>query len=309
MMTESDKPETPGPGARLADARKKRQIAIDEIGRQLKLPRSTIENIEADRFDRVAVIYRRGYIANYARLVGLNPGPLLDSLGEVEPEPLRRVLPVRAGGRGFDRFVKFATYALVTTVIVPPLVYFFVQGGARLFEPERNVDSATVRESPDAREPGSGYRQRMAEALSVQPDGDAGLQGALSASALPVTLRPQPPASEVVATAPADPGSDPEQPVDRTASLTLTLEEDSWVEIEDAAGERLEFDLLRAGQSREYGGMPPFRLLLGRGSAVGVTLNGRSVAFDGQDRAGVAEFELGQAPTTADGSRSEPVRP
>lgn len=306
-MTESDNPEVAGPGARLADARKQRQISVDEVSRQLKLPRTTIENIETGRFDRIAAIYRRGYIANYARLVGLEPRALLESLGDLEPEPLRRVLPVRASGRGFDRFVKFATYALATTVIVPPLVYFFVQGGARLFEPEPVADSGSVQESRDAGEPGQGYRQRMADALSVQPEGDAESQGALSASALPVTLRPQPPASEAAGPAMPEPSEEVDPRVDRTASLKLTLEEDSWVEIEDAAGQRLEFDLLRAGQAREYGGVPPFRVLLGRGSAVGVTLNGESVAFEGRQRAGVTEFELGEAPPS-DEARPEPDR-
>jgi cytoskeleton protein RodZ len=300
-MTELDKPETAGPGARLADARKKGRMSVDEIARQLKLPRTTIENIEAGRFDRIAVIYRRGYIANYARRVGLDPQPLLDSMGDPEPEPLRRVLPVRAGGRGFERFVKFATYALVTTVIVPPLVYFFVQGGARLFEPERTDESAVVQQSPDAAGPAYGYRQRMADALAVQPGGEDRSQGALSASALPVTLRPQATSGAAASPAPDEPPA-LDEPVDRSARLTLTLDEDSWVEIEDAAGERLEFDLLRAGQSRDYGGVPPFRLLLGRGSAVGVLLNGEPVAFEGHGRAGVAEFEVGEAPTANDSS-------
>ncbi len=181
---------------------------------------------------------------------------------------------------------------------MPPLVYFFVQGGARLFEPERNADVAAAQQSGDPGASGSSYRERMAEALSVQPPGGAGSRGALSASALPVTLRPQAPESELpdfgaVTTDPAE--GEPES-VTRTSRLSLALEDDSWVEIEDAAGERLEFDLLRAGQSREYGGVPPFRLLLGRGSAVRVSLNGEPVAFDGQERAGVAEFELGAEP-------------
>jgi len=294
-MSQPDNRNKEGPGASIAAARKQQGLTVVDVARALKLPRTTIENIEAGRFERIAAIYRRGYIKNYARLVDLDPGTLLETLGDAEPEPLRSVLPVSAGGRGLDRFVKFATYALVTTVIVPPLVYFFVQGGARLFEPEGQPDSAPVADVDGGASPDSpGYRERMAEALSVRNDEG----GALSASALPVSIRPEAPEA-AAADAPAATGEQPEsgaQADEVPARLELSLRADSWVEIEDANGQRLEFDLLREGQTRAYGGRPPFRLLLGRGSAVAVSLDGEPVVFDGHDRAGVAEFLLGEPP-------------
>lgn len=304
-MSQTDNRDNAGPGESLAAARAEREMSVADVAGHLRLPRTVIENIEAGRFDRIAAIYRRGYISNYARLVGLDPGPLLDALGDDEPEPLRSVLPVRSGGKRFDRFVKFATYALVTTVIVPPLVYFFVQGGARLFEPESGSDAALAAQDHDAPTTAASYRERVAEALPVQAAGDDAARGALSASALPVALRPQPPGPEsaIAEAAPveADAGVDS---ASATSRLELVLSEDSWVEIEDAEGERLEFDLLRSGQSRRYDGRPPFRVLLGRGSAVAIALNGEPVEFDGRDRAGVAEFMLGDPPAAGSAARA-----
>lgn len=291
-MTDSAKPNPDaGPGARLARARRRAQMSIGDIATELKLPRTTIADIEADRMGRIAPTYLRGYITNYARLVGLDPDPLLSGLAASEPEPLRSVAPVERGGHRFERFVRFATYALVTTVIVPPLVYFFVQGGARLFESGVGAGGGDV--APVASER-TDYRERVAEALAVKPlSPSADPASPLSASALPMAIGGEP------ASADTEEAPTPAPVADPSAELGLELSADSWVEIESGAGERLEFDLLRAGDRRSYRGEPPFKLLLGRGSAVSLTLDGEPVRFEGHDVAGVAEFIVGAASPAA----------
>lgn len=306
-MTEAETPENSkaplSPGAALARARQARELSVAEAASQLKLRQKTIEHIEADQFDRIAPIYRRGYIANYARLVDLDPRALLEHVGELEPEPLRAVLPVSARPQRFDRFLKFATYALVTTMIVPPLVYFFVLGGARLFESEvvsRSTDGSDL-VSSDTQKPG--YRERFADALAVQPaEATRNDASHLSASALPmnpIRTAPQAEPEPVTELSGGMAAEDPAPEVDPTSRLELTLSDDSWIEIESADGQRLEFDLIRSGESRQYTGLAPFRLLLGRASAVSLRLDGEPVAFDGQDEAGVAELVIGEAAPAA----------
>jgi len=319
-MTESQRPEEPkseepaqrelihSPGAELARARRARRISLEAAARELKLPRSVLEHIESDRFEQIAPIYRRGYIVNYARLAGIDPEPLIDCMGSLEPAPLRPVLPVASHPRRFDRFLKLATYALVTTMIVPPLVYFFVLGGARLFESEM-VSGGGPEGSTVVDQGKPGYRERLAEALAVQPlENTRDDDSHLSASALP--MKP------VRSSSPAEPDEDAQEKdtsetvaeTDALSSLALALSDDSWVEIESADGQRLEFDLLRAGESRQYSGQAPFRVLLGRAAAVELTLDGSPVAFAGQEQAGVAELLIGQAagsaePATGGGSQ------
>ena len=303
-MTQAETPDNsnskPSPGAALSRARQARQLSLAEVSGRLKLARSTVEHIEADQFDRIAPIYRRGYIVNYARLLELDPQPLLEQMGELEPEPLRAVLPVSGKTQRFDRFLKFATYALVTTMIVPPLVYFFVLGGARLFESEvasRAIDGSDL-QSTQVQKPG--YRERFADALAVQsPEATRNDVSHLSASALPMTpirtpTQPQSVADlkDSVADDMAAEAVSPE--VDPMARLELELSDDSWIEIESADGQRMEFDLLRSGESRQYTGLAPFRILLGRASAVSLKLDGQPVAFDGQNAAGVAELVVGE---------------
>ncbi|MGB0513396.1 MAG: helix-turn-helix domain-containing protein [Wenzhouxiangellaceae bacterium] len=282
------------PGAVLAQARKRKGIALADAARELKLTRSIVEQIEAGQFDRIAAIYRRGYISNYARLLGLDPAPLLNGLGPDEAEPLREVLPLPRSGHRMSRWINFSTYALVSAVIVAPLVYFFVLGGARLFEAEIGPLPGGDVTRGAALEQRPGYRDRIADALSMRAAGDDAGEGAhLSASALPLNaIRSLEPAA-LPETALGAPVTTIEPPADPRERLALELVADSWVEIEDADGQRLEFDLLRAGTRREYLGMPPFTLLLGRANAVSISLQGQSVSFDGADRAGVATPVIG----------------
>lgn len=286
----------PCPGAALSKARQARQLSLADTAQALKLPVTTIELIEADQFDQIASIYRRGYIVNYARLVEVDPEPLLEQMGELEPAPLRTVLPAAANPQRFDRFLKFATYALVTTMIVPPLVYFFVLGGARLFESEvvsRSTDGGDV-SVPEVQKPG--YRERLVDALAVQPSNTTQDDGShLSASALPMNPARSAPRANVENESIEAAAPDPAQSeIDPMSRLELALSDDSWVEIEGADGQRLEFDLLRSGETRRYSGRAPFRLLLGRASAVEVRLDGETVVFDGQTQAGVAELVIGE---------------
>lgn len=295
------------PGAELARARRARQLSLEAAARALKLPRTTVEHIEADRLEKIAPIYRRGYITNYARLVDVDPEPLIEAMGSAEPEPLRSVLPPAGKSQRFDRFLRFATYALVTTVIVPPLVYFFVLGGARLFESDVVARGETDNGAMTTQVHKPGYRERFAEALAVQPPETTRQDGShLSASALPMTpMRSLSRDDSASAAAPAGGAAGvQEADPDPSSELELLLNDDSWVEIESADGERLEFDLLRAGQSRQYSGMAPFKLLLGRGSAVELRLDGERIAFNGQQEAGVTELVIGEADKPAEGTGS-----
>lgn len=276
----------PSTGALLAAERIAQDRSVADIAVALKLPRSIVQDIEADRLDRIAPIYRRGYVANFARELGLDPAHCMPAETESAPPPLRGVLPRPAPTGRMDRLVRSATYLIATTLIVPPLVYFFVTGGTRLFDAPEEGDAPTTATASPATDGVSG---RIARALSLDPESsNQDDDGPLSASALPLnSLRPADVDEGIEAAAPAEIAGDP-----LLHTLAIELVEDSWVEINDASGERLEFDLLRAGARRSYEAQPPFRILLGRANAVDVLLDGDPVRFEGDDRGSVAEFLL-----------------
>jgi cytoskeleton protein RodZ len=61
--------------------------------------------------------------------------------------------------------------------------------------------------------------------------------------------------------------------------LALQFREDSWVEIYDASGARLFYDLAAAGTERALRGNAPLRILLGNPGGVDLSVDGRAVSF------------------------------
>ncbi len=285
-------------GQQLAQARLNRGLERDQVARSLHLAVSVVSSIEEGRIDHVAPIYRRGYVSNYARLLGLDPVPLLALLSQEPPPDLKEVLPVDRRASRLERHFKRASYALATAVVVIPLVLFYVQTGSRILDQDYGQTAAT-----DASQPGQTQRIDGLTRLSRAIGGDSATETTdedsprrTSASALPV--RPLVDTRLEEATAPAvEPAFEgvallePET-IDPRRQLMLRLSDDSWVEVYDANDRRLEFDLLRAGAERSYLAEPPFRLLLGRANAVELTLNEQTVSFEGQNRSGLVQLRL-----------------
>jgi cytoskeleton protein RodZ len=67
-------------------------------------------------------------------------------------------------------------------------------------------------------------------------------------------------------------------PVSGNDVLALSSDEDSWIEISDALGNRLMFDMLRPGDSRTLRGTAPFRVFLGNAPPVSLEVNGKPVS-------------------------------
>lgn len=78
----TSKASSEGPGAALAKAREAAEITQREVSDALNLPISTIDAIEQDDRERLpADVFTRGYIRAYARLLQLDPGPLVAAFG------------------------------------------------------------------------------------------------------------------------------------------------------------------------------------------------------------------------------------
>jgi cytoskeleton protein RodZ len=72
----------------------------------------------------------------------------------------------------------------------------------------------------------------------------------------------------------------------------LTLREASWVEVQSASGEKLEYGLLPAGTSRTYSSDKPLEVRLGNCTGAEVETDGRLQDLTPYRRANVAHFKL-----------------
>ncbi|HLR86689.1 MAG TPA: RodZ domain-containing protein [Wenzhouxiangella sp.] len=273
-------------GEILRRRRLERSLKQSDVARSLRLPGMIINDLETGRVDHLSSLYLRGYIRNYARLLELDADELLGQVESGELPELGRILPVTRRRLSFERYLKMATYLIVTIAIVPPLVYFFVAGGARMLDRSsgQQIETARLADAPGGQPAGSA----SAPALKLP---EKPVSTHISASSLPLSdrLLKDIRGSAIEEAPEAD--DEAEGGADSTTSrLVLTLDEDSWIEIRDAQGNRLEYDLLRSGAERVYEGEPPFSLLLGRASSASLKIDGNAVSWPEGGRGDVAEI-------------------
>ena len=83
-------------GAELQRAREARGLALSEVAQQLKFAPRQLEALEQDRFDLLpGGTFARGMVRNYARLLKIDPEPLVRSIGERFESPDADTLAAR----------------------------------------------------------------------------------------------------------------------------------------------------------------------------------------------------------------------
>ncbi len=248
-------------GGQLSRARSARGLSIADVARQLKLSPAQVEALEAGQYDRLpGRVFVRGFMRNYARLVKLDPEPLLASVEPgltVAPETRQTTVPPAEIPFPTGRESKWHRYVIVFAVLATPvLIYEFSRD---------EVPQVTVKP-----------RQLAPE---VQVASDAKPEAEAPASSAPAT----PDVSATTGSAGSDRATD--KPVERTAAkskrgeriVRLKFDKESWVEIRDREGHRILYQLNPAGSEREVAGSPPLSLIVGNASGVRVTVNDQPV--------------------------------
>ena len=162
-------------GARLRDAREARGATVADCAASLRARADQLRALEAGRLDVFGgEVYARGFVRSYARLLGLDPGPLLSELGATATaDALDRLRDLPTERRPSDRRAP-ALLVVGALVVVAGLV---VAAALRLGD---------VR-TPDAAPPPS----------TVDPD-----DGAAAAASPAPSPTPAPPAVPAVQAAP-----------------------------------------------------------------------------------------------------------
>jgi len=263
-----------GVGAQLKHAREAAGLAVDEVAQRLKLMPRQIESLEHEHFDRLpGPAITRGMVRNYARLLKLDPEPLVERLAPgAHKAPERQqlagrhrqqaALPATASRRSTLLYVGFSIAVLVLVGVV---AYEWQQQKAAPLE----LQIAPAVAQKPTEEPAKPVEK---PAAIEQPP-------AASATAQP----PAKPAPEIAA-APALP------PV--TRRLVLRTEEEAWLEVRDGTGRSLVSSLMPAGSERALRGQPPFQLVIGNAAHVQLIYDGKTVELKPYTRGEVARLTL-----------------
>jgi cytoskeleton protein RodZ len=314
-----------GPGAQLMHQRRAQGLSLGDIARQLKLSVRQVEALERDDYRAFAgMVFVRGFLRNYAKLLQVDPEPLLAMTASeaVPAPPVQPAAPLREArapwltlpGRGW----------LLAALVLAALVV------AALLESRRNQGQApapTLPPAPLASDAPSAPPAQT-ETSPAQPALHTAQPGTPPA---PPETRPAQPATPPAqpATHPGQAGTPPAQPGAHTAQretapaapaapaaqapatqaitpmqpaaavsavpeqqVRLIFDGPAWVEIKDATGAVIFSQLSDTGAQRTVSGTPPLALVIGNAHAVRVSFREQPVDLAPHTRVDVARLVL-----------------
>lgn len=280
-------------GLRLKVAREHAGLSREQVGSQLKLPVAIVEAMEREDWERLgAPVYVRSYVGSYLRLLGLPP-VLLESAQAARPTPQVVTLQTRSRMRHtIDKSLRNVVYLVMTGVLVVPVVlvarHYQERDRVQDLVLDPTADSGQLLETaPVAAKPAPAATQ---PAAAVASEAETGLPP-------PSTVPDSQPVPEL-ATAPA-PAADPVMaslaPFPKRASgsgLVLRFRNESWIDVVDAQGRRIERGLVAAGTERSYEAGQISRVTLGNADGVDVVHAGHNIDLTPFRAANVARFAV-----------------
>lgn len=260
-------------GETLREAREAQQLSIDDAAVQLRLMRRQIEAMEADDFASLGEpVFARGFVRNYARLLGLAPEPLLAAMGGAPAAPVvvRADTPTPGGSWLTSPWLLILLFGVFVLAMMPIALYWWLNS-------DEEEITAVVAPPPAATQ--TSPVPVAAPAGAAEPP-----VAAVAESAAP----PAVPAASIADEAPVMPAAAP--PV--RGVLHLEFGDDSWVEIRDASGRMLHRQLNPAGSNAAVRGEPPFDIVIGNAAQVRMTYNDRPIDLKPFIDVTVARFTL-----------------
>jgi cytoskeleton protein RodZ len=312
VNTESQNELIPtGPGDILRHERLQRGTSLETAAAESRIRQEHLEAIESGETAHIAQVYLNGYIRNYARYLGMPAGAIDKHMAHAHgSQPLvQSVFSTALPRSSDDRWFRGTSYVLASVVVIA-LVWQFTAEAVRFSQGDSVVRSqgsdslprdpvnTTARDNlAMANKPGAAKSHLQASIAPLEEVqrgrsevSRSGAEGAWSAI------------SEVTA---------PERAVEEhlqagQQSFRISASADSWVEITDGNGRKIEMDLLRAGNGRDYVAVAPVKLLLGRASSIELEHNGQDIDLAPYTRGNVARITLGTPETGMEPGPQQP---
>lgn len=281
-----------GFGARLKAAREVKSMAVADVANKLKLTARQIEAIENEDLSHLpSEVFVRGFVRNYARLVGVETDSLIAPV-VAEAVVSESITAPNAGldvsSNGLRQWLVYPLLAVVVFLLLVAALYQWLrQGEDSLIVP--SSESVTQSFIPESVVPATPAPEGAApdDAIStITPLTLPSVNAPPTTSNVvqPVTA-PQKPAeassSSVVNKPTAPEAMPPNANADTNVkpnprSMRFAPSQDAWIQVVDAKGNRFS-RLVRAGTTESFSGEPPFRLVVGEAALVKLTYNGHNI--------------------------------
>jgi cytoskeleton protein RodZ len=317
------------PGRQLAARREDMGMSVEQAASQLNLAPRQIQAIEADNYAALpGMATARGFVRAYAKLLRIDPAPLLASIAAEatvvdEAIPLRRALSSKpfsdnrlsAPNERSGFFRKMALGVGAAAALLAVLFAGEKMGWISIF-PESMVQKIdrgiallwdSPRPAPAAASAGAAasVQENVRQALPPVDRNPVNAPAASAAMPTPVTAASNAsvPVAAAVALASAAVSAPPSEAAAQTPAapttttdagnaLVLKLREDSWIEIRKSNGTAVIARLVKAGSTESFNLTGPVSLNVGNASGVDATLRGAPLELHAQAKNNVARLNL-----------------
>jgi len=286
-----------GIGTRLRAAREKKGLTILQAAEKMHVDPRILESLETEDFAALgATVYVKGHMRHYAELVG-EQGSELQELyaASTRAAPAQPDLTRISRAQPDNDVAKLAGPAVIALVAIAAIgaLWWLVSAPSEqplprpLQESAQKADGTAKEQEPRAAEvstpatvgsqaPATQGSRRNQQAAGTPPASG----GKVAKSGPASTNRATTAAPAVAKAAPASKAAG-ESPTalpatrNKEGQLTLKFSSDSWVEVYDASGQRLFYDVGAASSAHTVRGPAPMRVILGNASGVALEYNGR----------------------------------
>jgi len=282
-------------GARLKAAREEQNMALADVAAKLKLTSRQIEALEEEDFSHLpSEVFVRGFVRNYARLVGLEPDSLIAPV-DVQAEVSEAITAPNAGlvvdSSGIRRWLVYPMIAVTVFLILVAALYNWLrQGEDTLITTPPEMASQTLTPAPAVPAVSPAPASATVAPAAAPPD-DVTVITPLAlpnaslppesdvkapATAAPETVTPPAAVKPAAPEAMAAPSNAETNVKSGARSMRFEPAQDAWIQVVDGRGNRFS-RLVRAGTAESFSGEPPFRLVVGEAALVKLTYNGHSI--------------------------------
>lgn len=292
-------------GQQLRQAREARGLQLAEIAQALKLGQRQVEALESGDWKGLpGNTFIRGFVRNYARLIQIDPAPLMAQLDQVLEKPVNTLAvsdappaampqPGSAGSRHSRQVVLLGG----VIVALAAAAYFLMPADlSSLRDSTQSVLDSLARKETVAEAPAAA----PAAAEPVFPPG-ATPQQIMNPQAVTPAETPAAPAPVVATSAAVEaPVAVPpvltpeakEPAVANAPQMRFLFEKDSWLEVRDRDNKVVFSQRLTAGTEQTLSGQGPLSVKIGYAPGVRVFWHGQAVDLAPHTRGDVARLVL-----------------